>query len=81
MTGGRGGSAERYATPKIIYMYNINYNFYCYVCLFIQSYLYTYYYKHVNIPHNCNCVNVGSDCKPISLTNVRGEHIPKVISL
>ena len=26
------GSAEHYVTPKIIYMYNIYYNFYCYVC-------------------------------------------------
>ena len=31
---GGGGSAERYVTPKIIYMNNIYYNFYCYVCLF-----------------------------------------------
>ena len=35
---GEGGSAERYVTPKIIYMYNINYNFYCYLCLFIHIY-------------------------------------------
>ena len=48
------GSAERYVTPKIIYMYNINYNFYCYVCLFIH--IYTCIIK--NILHNYNCVNV-----------------------
>ena len=37
--GGSGGrSTERYVTPKIIYMYHINYNFYCYVCLFIHIY-------------------------------------------
>ena len=35
MTGG-GGSAERYVTPKIIYMYNIYYNLYhVYVYLYI----------------------------------------------
>ena len=58
------GSAERYVTPKIIYMYNIYYyNFYCYVCLFfIYTYLYMYYYKHLYIyyiivirPIGCNC--------------------------
>ena len=26
---GEGGSAERYVTPEMISMYNINYNFYC----------------------------------------------------
>ena len=29
-------------------MYNIYYNLYCYVCLFIHI-LYMYYYKHVYI--------------------------------
>ena len=33
------GSTERYVTPKIIYMNNIYYNFYCYVCLFIHIYM------------------------------------------
>ena len=42
------GSAERYVTPKIIYMYNIYYKFYCHVCSFIYIYtcisinMYTY---------------------------------------
>ena len=47
MTGGGGGSAERYVTLKIIYMYNIYYSFHCYVCsfkyLFIIINKYTYY--------------------------------------
>ena len=39
-----GGSAERYVTPKIIYLYNIYYNFYYCICLFIRN-LYMCYYK------------------------------------
>ena len=34
--GRGGGSAKRYVTPKIIYMNDIYYNFYCYVCLSIH---------------------------------------------
>ena len=53
-----GGSAERYVTPKIICMYNIYYNFYCYVCLFIYIYtsiitnIYIYY---IIVIVGCNC--------------------------
>ena len=33
MGGGGRWSTERYVTPKIIYMYNINYNFYCHLII------------------------------------------------
>ena len=51
--GEGGGSAERYVTPKIIYMYNIYYSFHCYVFSFeyiFRLYMY-YYYKQVYILH------------------------------
>ena len=40
VTGG-GGSAERYVTPKIIYMNNI------YIIIFIVMYVYLYIFIHV----------------------------------
>ena len=54
--GEGGGSAERYVTPKIFYMYNIilYYLYYCLLIhnnfLFIQcTILYMYYYEHVRL--------------------------------
>ena len=38
---GRGGSAERYVTPKIIYMNNI------YIIIFIVMYVYLFIFIHV----------------------------------
>ena len=44
--GGGGGVGRALRNAPKIYMYNIYYNFYYCICLFIRN-LYMYYYKHV----------------------------------
>ena len=43
--------------------------------MFIYTYLYMYY-KHLYILHNCNCIIVGLNCKPIYRKRMTSDHIP-----